>query len=90
MTQYEEAAFQSLEQLKERHDNEIEEHLKNFKPGNFVLSKQVLELKQQEKKMTVAKEFHQAQKFKILAEKIEAQERKDFEEKSMEKLKLEE
>jgi len=52
MQDYEAAAFRSLEQLKEKHDREVvqmREFLSHEYPGKYTLSKELMELRRNEK-----------------------------------------
>jgi hypothetical protein len=67
MQDYESAAYKSLEKLKEKHDveiRELKEFLRSEFPVKYTLSKELMELRRQEKKFHTVKEYDKAENLK--------------------------
>lgn len=78
MTDYEAAAYRSLEKLKQKHDQEVEQlqlQMKQIYPVIYTLSKECMSWRSQEKKHFALKEYEKAEHCKRTADKLEADER---------------
>ncbi|CDW77949.1 ca2+-binding protein (ef-hand superfamily) [Stylonychia lemnae] len=92
MQDYEAAAYKSLEKLKEKHDEEIlqaREQLKIQYPVIYTLSKELMDLRNLEKKNFALKEYQKAENYKRQADKMERDERQVQEQQQAEKIERE-
>lgn len=82
MADYENAAYESIERMKEKHLKEIEEFRQNFNLQFKVkskCSKELLEYKKQEKIFFSIKDYDKAEHFRNLANAKEKEEREEME-----------
>jgi hypothetical protein len=78
MADYEAAAYTSLEKLKEKHDYELKalrDSIENTFNVKYTFSKDLMEIKSQEKKFFALKEYSKADKLKTMGERLEQEER---------------
>jgi|LauGreDrversion4_2_1035121.scaffolds.fasta_scaffold120559_1 hypothetical protein len=78
MADYEAAAFESVEQLKERHISELAELTERLTQEHSVKnhwSTQLMDIRRQEKIFFSVKEYEKAEACKFKADKLELQER---------------
>ena len=74
MADYEAAAFESVEQLKERHVSELQELSQRVvnDPVKTRWSQQLMELRRQEKIYFSVKDYEKAEEYRQAADKLEA------------------
>lgn len=74
MADYETAAFDSVEKLKEKHIQEIKDLHEKVRADfsvKFKLSRELLDLRKQEKIFFSVKDYHKAEEFKRRADRLE-------------------
>lgn len=74
MQDYEAAAFKSLEKLKAKHDSEIQEirhYMQSQYPVIYTFSKELMDLRKQEKKYFTLKDYEKANQLKNQADRLE-------------------
>eukprot|EP00347_Sterkiella_histriomuscorum_P012429 403368613 len=89
MSDYEAAAYKSLEKLKQKHDDEIVQLqivMKEQNPVKYNLSKELMELRNFEKKHFALKEYDKAEHFKKQADRMEAEERSKCDQQAQDKI----